>query len=67
MKTTEPIFVTVKEAARLLGVSPWTCYQLLKSDDIESRYIGRRRLIPLIALMEYAACLPTEPAKEESA
>lgn len=65
MKTAEPIFVTVKEAARLLGISPWTCYQLLKSGDIESRYLGRRRLIPLVALMKYAACLPT--TREESA
>jgi excisionase family DNA binding protein len=63
----DPIFVTVKEGARLLGISPWTCYQLLKTGGLESRYIGRRRLIPLAALTTYAEGLPTEPEPKESA
>jgi excisionase family DNA binding protein len=62
----DPIFVTVKEAARLLGISPWSCYQLLKSDEIDSRYIGRRRLVVLASLTEYAANAPVEKPGESA-
>ena len=58
----EPIFVSVKEAARVLGVSPWTCYQLLDEQKIESRYQGRRRLVSVVSLREYATTLPAFPA-----
>lgn len=57
-----PIFVSVKDAARMLGISPWSCYQLLNEDPppIESRYKGRRRLVLVTSLHEYAKTLPTE-------
>ena len=57
----DPIFVSVKEAARALGISPWSCYQLLDSQQIESRYHGRRRLVDVKSLRKYAASLPTFP------
>ena len=59
---TTPIFVSVKEAARLLGISAWVCYQLLDDDDcpIDSRYQGRRRLVRYDSLIKYAEGLPTE-------
>ncbi len=56
-----PIFVSVKQAAQMLGVSPWTCYQLLDKQAIESRYQGRRRLVVVESLHEFARNLPTEP------
>lgn len=64
--TVDPIHVSVKDAARILGVSPWTCYQILDAGKIECRYHGRRRLVVLESLRKYAAGLPTsytgEPA-----
>lgn len=64
-----PILVSVKQAAQMLGISTWSCYQLLDDNEkrkapIESRYIGRRRLVVLESLKKYAAELPTEPQGE---
>lgn len=56
-----PIFVSVKEAARILGISPWVCYQLLDKNEIDSRYQGRRRLVNYQSLVEYAERLPSHP------
>lgn len=62
-RTDEPILVSVKEAARLLGVSPWNVYQLLGNDEepgaLPSRYIGRRRLILKADLDSFVSDLPT--------
>lgn len=58
MDQVDPIFVTVKEAARILGVSTWTLYQRLDQQAIASRYDGRKRLVVLKSLREYAAALP---------
>lgn len=57
----EPIFISVKEAARVLGISPWSCYQLLDEQRIDSRYQGRRRLVVVESLREYAANLSNVP------
>ena len=57
----DPIFVSVKETAHMLGLTEWTVYELLNQQAIESRYKGRRRLVVLKSLREYAANLPTEP------
>lgn len=56
-----PIFVSVKQAAQMLAISPWSCYQLLDAQAIESRYQGRRRLVSVESLRKYAAGLPTYP------
>lgn len=58
--TIDPIFVSVKEAARALNISTWSCYQLLDENKIDSRYQGRRRLVDVASLREYARNLPTE-------
>jgi excisionase family DNA binding protein len=57
-----PIFVSVKQAASMLAISPWSCYQLLDNGKIDSRYQGRRRLVSVASLHKYAEGLPTEPA-----
>jgi excisionase family DNA binding protein len=62
-----PIFVSVKDAAALLGLSPWSTYRLLDDGKVEARYFGRRRLVVLASLQEYAKALPTERAGVESA
>lgn len=61
--TIEPIFVSVKQAAQALAISPWSCYQLLNEQKIDSRYEGRRRLVSVASLREYAANMPTTPAE----
>lgn len=63
-----PIFVTVREAADILGgdTSPWTINRLCKIGSIDSRFQGRRRMVILTSLHEYAANLPTE-LKQKSA
>ena len=58
MADLEPMFVTVKEAARLLGVSTWTMYQRLDQQVIESQYEGRKRLVSYPSLKAYAEGLP---------
>lgn len=64
-----PIFVTVKEAAAILGgVSPWTVNQLCRLGTIESRFHKNRRLVVLASLKAYADSLPaTRDESEESA
>jgi excisionase family DNA binding protein len=57
----EPIFVSVKEAAKALGISPWSCYQLLDAKAIESKYLGRRRLVSVASLRQYATSLNDYP------
>ena len=58
----EPIHVSVADAARILGISPHHCNRIINTADspIESRYLGKRRLVVLASLREYAANLPVE-------
>lgn len=59
------VFISVKEAARRLAISPWLVYQLCERGELASRYIGRRRVIEPEAVKAYAEGLPTErPATE---
>jgi hypothetical protein len=54
----EPIFVSVKKAAQMLSLTPATVYARLDQQLIESRYEGKKRLVVLASLREYAANLP---------
>lgn len=56
------IFVNAKEAATILGLSRAQVYELLGQGVIESRYFGRRRLVVLDSLRQFAADLPDERA-----
>lgn len=64
---TEPIFISVKEAARMLGLHTWTVYKKLDEQKIESRYDGTRRLVSVASVREYAASLPTTKRPKASA
>lgn len=57
-----PIYVTAKDAAAILGggTSPWTIHRLCRLGAIESRFQGKRRMVSLSSLREYAESLPTE-------
>jgi excisionase family DNA binding protein len=57
----QPIFVSVKEAAQALSLTTWTIYRLLDQQLIESQYQGRKRLVSVASLHEYAQSLPRTP------
>jgi excisionase family DNA binding protein len=48
------VFVSVKVAAELLSVSIRTVTYLIARGELKTKRIGRRRLIPAIALSEFA-------------
>lgn len=61
MSQITPIFVSVKEAAQILGLTNWSVYKLLDEQQIKSQYHGRKRLVNVESLREYAEGLPTTP------
>ena len=54
-----PIFVGIPEAGRLLAVSRSRIFQLMNDNKIASVKDGRRRLIVVASLHEFAASLAT--------
>jgi excisionase family DNA binding protein len=46
------LVLTVDEAAELLRVSRWSVYVLIRSNQLRTVKIGRRRLVPVDALTE---------------
>jgi excisionase family DNA binding protein len=63
----QPIFVSVKEAASMLSLTPWSVYKLLDDQVIKSQYHGRRRLVRVDSLNEYADGLPVVAPEPEVA
>lgn len=63
----DPIFVSVKEAADALSLTNWSVYKLLDDGAIESQYHGRKRLVLVTSLRDYAANLPTTPQRDDVA
>ena len=43
--STQPVWLSIEEAAAYLRVSPSTIGRMLKQDRVRSTYIGRRRLV----------------------
>lgn len=66
MSQITPIFVSVKQAAVMLNLTTWSVYKLLDEQAIESRYHGRRRLVSVKSLEEYAQSLPTTAPGESA-
>lgn len=60
----EPIYISVKQAAAMLGIVPWSVYELLKDDKLDARYFGKRRLIRLDSVRAFAETLPAERPEE---
>lgn len=56
----EPIFVSVQEAADALNITRGEMYKLAKGGQVASSLLGRRRLVSVQSLHDYAASLPTE-------
>jgi excisionase family DNA binding protein len=42
---------TITEAAKLLGISPTTAYEAARRGELPVRVIGRRMLVPRVALL----------------
>ena len=51
----EPLQVDVEEAARLLGLSRSTIYEMMRSGELPSTHRGAARRIPVVALREWIA------------
>lgn len=51
--TSEPLLLTVAQAAQRLGISRSLLYELLAAGEIESITIGRLRRVPAEALTAY--------------
>ena len=47
------LLLSVAEAAKALGVSRGSLYELVNAGEVKSIQIGRRRLIPRTALIEF--------------
>ena len=41
----EPLLVSIKEAARALNLGRTSVYELIKQNRLESRKMGRRRMV----------------------
>lgn len=55
MLVEDRIAVDVETAAEMLGISRGALYPLVMSGDVPSFKIGRRRLVPIAGLREWAA------------
>ena len=58
-----PLAVSAAEAARLLGISRPTLYQLLNREDFPSFRVGNRVLVSVAGLQEWIDRQTTEVAQ----
>jgi excisionase family DNA binding protein len=49
----EPLLVSVREAAKRLGLGRDTAYQLVREGRIHSVALGRKRLVPVAELARF--------------
>lgn len=54
------LLVSVPDMAHMLGISRREAYRLLDDQRVESRWQGRRRLIPVASIEAFAASLPSQ-------
>ena len=57
MREVPPVLYEVNEAAAALRLSRSHVYELIRSDQLRTVTVGRRRLVPVAALDEYVASL----------
>lgn len=58
----DPIFISIREATRILGLSSdLSTYALLNDGVIDSRYHGELRVVNLASINAYADAMPTTP------
>jgi excisionase family DNA binding protein len=49
----EPLLISVREAAARLGIGRDTCYALVAEGRLRSLRLGRRRLVPVVELAAF--------------
>lgn len=54
--------LTVAESCTYLRISKWTLYRLIQGKQLKSVKIGRRRLVPMRAILEFVKNLEAETA-----
>lgn len=54
------VFLSVKEVAAMLDLTPWSVYQMCSAGVIDSRLQGKRRSVFVTAVRDYIKALPTE-------
>ena len=57
-----PVLYRVEEAAEAMRLSRSAVYELIRSEQLRTVKIGRRRLVPIAALAECVAMLAGEAA-----
>lgn len=48
-----PLLLSVRDAARQLGLGRDSCYELVRSGRLRSVAVGRKRLIPVAELVAF--------------
>ncbi len=56
----EKLLLRVEEAAGALGIGRTILYELIRSGELVSVRVGRRRLVPIAALRAYVETLTSE-------
>ena len=59
-----PVAVGVDQGAALLGIAPTTLVELVRKGELRTFRVGRRRLVRLEALSEFARALEAREAGE---
>lgn len=52
---TDPLLLSARDAAKVLGIGRDTCYALVRSGQLRSIRIGRRLLVPRAELEAFCA------------
>jgi hypothetical protein len=60
---TEPLFLSIFDAARLLGIGEWEVKQRLRRGELLARKAGRRTLIEMASVRALAESLPAATFK----
>lgn len=50
----DPLFVSITEAAKALGLGRTSVYELIRTGELETRKMGRRRLVTVASIKRLA-------------
>lgn len=50
----DPIFVSIADAQRMLGLGKTSLYSLIADNKLETKQIGRRRLVVVSSIRQFA-------------
>jgi hypothetical protein len=52
--TKQPVLVSIRDAADMLGLTTWTIYFLCECGELASGLVGRRRMVSVESVGAYA-------------